>query len=115
MTDYLRLEPVRQDVVDVMSDEVTRDGADTAFGLEDIARGAVLLLDRKEIFRRTFREQVLESSVECGLVPQGSVRGTALIEDLQGRPVLHRVHQFVGVDILAEPFHSLLSAVALGH
>ena len=59
-------------------------------------------------------EQVFKGLVERVLFVQCAVGGFAFVEDLQRGPVVHRVHQAVGVDVLAEALVGFLLAVALG-
>ena len=63
---------------------------------------------------RALAEEVLELGVEAVLVLERGVRRAAFVEDLQGRAVVHGVHQLVGVDVLAEALHGALRAVLLG-
>ena len=109
---HLRLEAVGQDVVDVVVDEILGDGGDALLGLEDVAGGAVLLLDGEELLLAALPEEVLELGVEAVLVLEGRVGGAALVEDLQGGAVVDGVHQLVGVDVLAEALHRALACRA---
>ena len=60
-TNHLGLEPVGQDVFDVVIHDVGGDGFDPLLGFQQIARGAPFLLQRQDFFGRPFLHQVIES------------------------------------------------------
>ncbi len=83
MADDLRLEAVGQDIVDVVVNQIARDGGDALLGFQDVAGGAVLLLDRKDFLVAAFLEQVFEFRVEAVLVFQRRFGCAAFVENLQ--------------------------------
>ena len=61
-------------------------------GLQQIASGAILLLDRQQLFLATVLEQVLELGFKAVLVVQRRIGSAPLIKDLQGSAVVNSIH-----------------------
>ena len=115
MADDLSLEAVRQDLVDVMGNDVAGDRADAVFRLQDVAGRSILLLDGEQVFgsMRSANRSSNSVSNSC-LVRRRGVGSAAFVENLHRRPVVHRVHHPVGVDVFAEALHRPLAIVAFG-
>jgi hypothetical protein len=56
---HLRLEAIGQDVVDVVIHKIASDGGDAVLCLQNVATGAIFLLDGRQFLVRTFLEQIL--------------------------------------------------------
>ena len=115
MADYLCLESVRKNIVNVMVDQIARDCCYPLFSFEDIAGCAILLLDGRKFLFAPVAEEVLELGVESMLVLQRRIRSSPLVEDLQRSSVVNRIHQLVGVDVFAEALHSSLVSMFLSN
>ena len=114
MAHHLGFEAVGQDVVHVVPHHVARDRVDAVLRFQDVARRTVLLLDRQQLRLAALLKQVFKRGVEGVLLVQRGVRRAAFVQDLQRRPVVHRIHDPVHVDQLAKPLVRALLAVALG-
>ena len=79
VADYLRLEAVGEDVVDVVVDQVAGNRRNALLGFEDVAAGAVLLADRRQLVLAALTKQVLELGVEAVLVLQRRVSGAVVV------------------------------------
>ena len=87
---------------------------DALFRFEKIARRAVLLLDRFQLLGCPLPEKILELRIEVVPVAESGVGGAPFVQDLQRRPVAHRVHQLVLVDVFTESFDGSLRTMVLG-
>ena len=114
VADHLCLEPIRQDVVDVVIDQIPGNGRNPLLRLQDVAGCAVFLLDRQDLFFAAFLEQVLELGVKAVFVADSGVGGAALVENLQGGTVMDGIHQLVHINVLAKPFHRAPGSVLFG-
>ena len=97
-----------------MLHQVAGNGVDSVLGFQDVAGGAVLFLDRQQFVFAAVPEQVFEFGVECAFFIERAVRGFAFVQDLERGAVVHRIHQAVGVDVLAKALVRLFLAMALG-
>ena len=109
---HLRLVAVGQDVGDVVAQHVARLVGDQRRGVEDVALGGVLLLDRLQFLGRVLAEQVLEQLVQAGAVLDRAVGGAPLVEHRHRGAVGLGLLDRVAVDELAE---DLVGALLLAH
>ena len=114
MAHHLGLEAIRQDVVDVVSNQISSNCVDSVFSFQNIAGGAVLLFDGQQFFFTAVAKQILECFIEGMLFVQRAIGRFAFVENLQRSAIIHRIHQPVGIDVLAEALVRLLLAMSLG-
>ena len=113
MAHHLGLEPIGQNVVHIVLHQVAGNGIDAVLGLQNVAGGAVLLLDGEQLVLGAVLEQVFELAVKFALLVQGAVGCLAFVQDLQRGAIVDRIHQSIGVDVFAKALVRLLLAMAL--
>ena len=110
---HLRLEAIGQNVVNIMAHQVFGNRVDAVLCLQQVARGTVLLFDGQHVFGAALLEQVFKRRVKRVFFVQRRVGGFAFVQNLQCDFVIHRVHQPVGVDVLAKAFVRFAPGVPL--